>query len=100
MSLGIQKSEQLYGTDRILGLGSPCYLRYRRMRELGGAQIDGRRRGGNDGQGPEGTLSNTEYYSLRYSQDGTDEIVNVWGVASEETNFALIVQITEKWEEK
>ena len=61
-----------------------------------GAQIDGRGRGGIDGQGPGGTLSDVDYYSLRYSQDGTDGIVNVWGVAGKETSFALIVLITEK----
>ena len=64
-----------------------------------GAQIRGRGRGGNDGQGPEGTLPNIDYYSLRYSHDRAEGAVNLWGVAGQETNFTLIVLITESWNE-
>lgn len=60
-----------------------------------GATIHGRGRGGNDGQGPEGELPNTDYYSLRYRQDRTEGAVNIWGVRGAGTNFVLIVLITE-----
>ncbi len=60
-----------------------------------GAQIVGRGRGGNDAQGPEGTQSDMDYYSLRYSQDRAEGAVNVWGVSGEKNNFTLIVLITE-----
>ncbi len=60
-----------------------------------GGEIQGRGRGGNDGQEPEGELPNTDYYSFRYSQDKTQGAVNIWGVRGAGTNFVLIVLITE-----
>jgi hypothetical protein len=60
-----------------------------------GGKIHGRRRGGNDGQGPEGELPNTDYYSFRYSQNKTEGAINIWGVRDAGTNFVLIVLITE-----
>jgi hypothetical protein len=60
-----------------------------------GAQIHGHGRGGNDGEGPEGRLSNIDYFSFRYSQDNAEGAVNVWGVSGKETSFTLIVLITE-----
>jgi hypothetical protein len=63
-----------------------------------GAEILGRGRGGNDGQGPGGTLANVDYYSFRYSQDNVEGVVNAWGVSGTDTGFTLIVLITEGWD--
>lgn len=60
-----------------------------------GAQIRGLGRGGNNGRGPESTLSNVDYYSIRYRQDRTEGAVNVWGVSGGVDSFTLIVLITE-----
>ena len=62
-----------------------------------GAQILGHGRGGNDGQGPEGTLANVDYYSFRYRQDSVEGVVNAWGVSGTDTSFTLMVLLTESW---
>jgi hypothetical protein len=60
-----------------------------------GAQIAGRGRGGNDGKTPAGALPNVDYFSIRYSVDETEGVINVWGVHDNGTHFVFLVLITE-----
>lgn len=62
-----------------------------------GAQIVGRGRSGNDGETPAGALPNVDYFSLRYSQDETEGVINVWGVHDNGTHFVILVLITESF---
>ncbi|UCC62502.1 MAG: hypothetical protein JSV36_17325 [Anaerolineae bacterium] len=42
-----------------------------------------------------GDQADIKHFSVRYSEDETDGVINVWGVRGEGTSFTVIVLITE-----
>jgi hypothetical protein len=62
-----------------------------------GAQIAGCGRSGNDGEIPAGALPNVDYFSIRYSLDETEGVINVWGVHDNGTHSVFLVLITESF---
>lgn len=57
-----------------------------------GASIDGQ---GGSFQNPIGGQAGIDYISYRYSQNGANGIINLYGVPGEGTNYTLIVVLTE-----
>ena len=57
-----------------------------------GARIEGQ---GGSFQDPVGGQTSIDYISYRYSQEGTNGIINLYGVPGEGTNYTLIVVLTE-----